>query len=125
MSSTEVAKVRGRITQRVLVMILQSWKPLNVHFTTDCLASTIVKFRGNGCFDVIVRRLIDVISMEVLKFNRLVDAIFLKMLLLAVDVGGNLEDTSLHAEVHELWTLDCWRYHRDVWDFTSIFLGHS
>ena len=64
---------------------------VDVNFFVDVLLAKAMKFRGNGCFDVILGVLAEVILVEVLKLDGLLDDVLLKLLFLLVDVGGNLE----------------------------------
>ena len=83
-------------------MLLLRCQAVDVHFLIDVLLAEAMKFRCDGCLDVIFGVLTEVIFIEVLKLNSLLDDVFLKLLLLLVDVGGYLKYATVHRDVNEV-----------------------
>ena len=98
MSSTEVEGGRGRNDPSSLddPTLLVRCQAVDVHFLIDVLLPKAVKFRCDGCLDVIFSVLTEVVLVEVLKFNGLLDDVLLKLLLLLVDVGSCLKYATSH-----------------------------
>ena len=74
------------------------------NFTIDVLLVETVKLRCNGCLDVILGVLAEVIFIEVLKLDGLLDDVLLKLFLLLVDVGSYLKYATVYRDVHEVLT---------------------
>ena len=98
MSSTEVDGGRCPMTHLGSddLTLLFRCQAVEVNFTVDVLLVKTVKFRCNGCLDVVLGVLVEVIFVEVLKFDCLLDEVLLKLLFLLVDVGGHLKYATVH-----------------------------